>query len=82
MELNILKVVLITLSVATHHQFLQQVSAVEPITTGLAVGTAVTVSALLAGYDFIKCQQWECCNDIWIKPNISGMTIQAIQANI
>lgn len=41
----------------------------EPITTGLIVGSALVG----AGYkQFIHCRIFECCDDAWIKVNISG----------
>ena len=48
------------------------VSAIEPITTGIAVGAAVTMSAILAGYDTVKCTMYECCDQQWTSPNLTG----------
>ena len=36
----------------------------EPITAGVAVGTALLTSALFTGYDFIICKLYECCEEL------------------
>ncbi|XP_035683219.1 torsin-1A-like [Branchiostoma floridae] len=53
--------------------FLTVSLAIEPITTGLAVGVGVTASALLAGFNHFKCNVVECCDNNWFIPNITGL---------
>ena len=48
------------------------VTSIEPVSTTVAVGAAVTLSAFLAGYDTVKCTVYECCIDRWITPNFTG----------
>ena len=49
------------------------VETLEPVTTSVAVGTAIVSSVFLAGYTTLKCQFYECCGDPWVKPNMTGM---------
>ena len=50
------------------------VDAIEPVTTGVAVGVAFVSSAFIAGFDLLKCTFYECCDAQWITPNITGST--------
>ncbi len=52
-----------------------EAEALEPITTGVAVATAVIGSVLFAGYDQVSCRYYECCNSLWVKPNTTGLTL-------
>ncbi len=52
-----------------------QVAALEPVSTGVAVTTALASSFLLASYDTLKCQFYECCDAGWVKPNITGLAL-------
>ena len=48
------------------------VESIEPITTGVAVSTAVFMSALFASYDKLKSHFFEVCDENWLVPNITG----------
>ena len=48
------------------------VETLEPLSTTVAVGTALLGSALFAGYDKLKCRVFECCDDPWLTTNITG----------
>ena len=56
------------------------VDAMEPVTTGVAVGVAFVSSAFIAGFDLLKCTFYECCDAQWITPNITGTALLPIIA--
>ena len=53
--------------------YLRHASAIEPISTGIAVGAAICSSLFYASYDMLKCKIYECCEDPWIKHNFTGL---------
>ena len=53
-------------------QSVHPVTPLEPITTGVAVTGAVVASAVLGSWDVIKCKFKECCEEPWVKANITG----------
>ena len=69
-NLKVFMLVLLLFSGITVHAF-------EPVTTGLSVGIALVSTAFMAGFDLIKCQVYECCNDDWISPNMTGTVHRA-----
>ena len=65
----------VLLTVLSSIYVIQQVEALEPVSTTVAVVTALAGSAFFAGYDIVKCQFNECCDAYWFKPNITGLTL-------
>lgn len=49
---------------------------IEPITTGIAVLSAATVSGFLACHEYFKCKWYECCDRHWIQSNNTGDIIK------
>ncbi|XP_013421097.1 torsin-1A-like [Lingula anatina] len=49
------------------------VETLEPVTSGIAVVTALAASGLFAGYELLKCRMYECCDDRWLIANLTGM---------
>ncbi len=69
------------LVVLTFHSVIPRGETLEPISTGVAIVTAVAGSAFFAGYDVLKCRFYECCDQRWVKPNITGLTA-ALQSKL
>ena len=65
------RVLFLIIVLSVHSHYLGE--ALEPITTGVAVGTAIVSSAIFASYDVVKCQLYECCDASWIQPNFTGI---------
>merc|ERR1712004_337787 len=50
-----------------------QINCFEPISTGLAVGTAVFASAVLTNYNALKSLMFESCDNNWIDPRLDEL---------
>ena len=49
------------------------VESLEPVSTAVAVGTALIGTGFLASYDLVKCKLYECCNSNWVTTNVTGI---------
>lgn len=56
-------------------QTFNPVETLEPITTGVAVTGAVFGSLVIGTWDVIKCKLKECCQEPWVKANITGLAV-------
>ena len=65
---------LLLIILVAHHQ-LREVETLEPVSTTIAVGTAILGSAAIASYDTVKCYFKECCDESWIMPNFTGLIL-------
>lgn len=51
----------------------RSVETLEPVTTGLATAGALLASVFLAAKDVVYCKFKECCDDPWLKSNMTGI---------
>ncbi|XP_023235254.1 torsin-1A-like [Centruroides sculpturatus] len=49
-------------------------NCIEPVSTVGYLSAAVGVSSIYAGWNFLKCNIYECCSKEWIKPNFLNMS--------
>ncbi len=49
-----------------------EAETLEPVTTTVAVGTAILGSAIFASYDYVKNKYFEGCQEPWVEANITG----------
>ncbi|XP_032904835.1 torsin-1A-like [Amblyraja radiata] len=48
-------------------------AAMEPISMGIAVGVATALTGLLTTFPKLYCKFQECCEDEWVKLNLTGL---------
>jgi len=49
------------------------IGGLEPLSTGLAVGGGLLLSALWQSKEFVVCQVHECCRAPWLRPNATSL---------
>jgi len=66
-----LRIVFVSLCVMA--QCFEDTEAIEPVTTGLAVGTAMLGSLAISYYPKLKSHFFEVCDDRWINPQMADL---------
>jgi len=67
-KINVLRIIFVSTLVIAQH--FDEAESIEPITTGLAVGTAMLGSLMISFYPKLKSHFFEVCDDQWINPRM------------
>jgi hypothetical protein len=54
----------------------------EPFTLGVTIASSLAIGAFYGGYNYAKCQLYECCNDRWIVRNFTGISVIIVKITV